>query len=860
MERDWREPSSVSRPRVERPVEKIGQKVDADENRADDDRAAEHGVHVGILQRIGDVEPDARPGEDGFGQNRSFEQAGIGKRDDGDERHGGIAQRMPPDHPGFGQPFGARGDDIFLRQLVQHEAAGHAANIGEREITEQRGGQDDVAEDVVEHVPLPLPGAVEQIKTGDRRERIFEDDVDAAGKGHPAQLRIEDDERNQRQPEDRHRITDQADDAHHLVGDAAAAHGGENAERHTDAGADQRSERRELDRRRHDAADIDHDGVGGQHRIAEIAGQDAFDIDEKLLVERQIEAHFLAHTLDDMGGRAVAEDGEHGIDRHDPADEEGDGQKTEISGDGGEQEASRRLGESAGTALSGPRRHLCCFDGAQAINPAGSFLGDRPDEIGIEARTQLEVLQVLAIAGHLGLLEDDDEGAVGEELLLDILVHGSALLTVALKQRGLGFLVEFRRFPGVAPGERLHRAGIGIVGVAGEGVGIGIRVEIVRAPVADIDVVGAGAIFGQRLLAVARDDFQLYASLRQRLLHGFSDTGHRLRVAHVHGHGKAVRHAGLGKQLLGLGDIELVGVFIKRAELALRQEGLMDLADTLDQRCADRIVVDQIFEGLLDFRLLQVLVLAVQADVINRALRRAGRREIGVLGKGVDVARLEIAGNVDIAGFERQPLGRAFLHVAVDDAIELRLVAVIIVVALQHDDFVGSPFAQLEGAGTGIAGFQPLIAEIIVVFVLGIRRYRLHMLLHELFVDHGGDRRRQTVEHEARRIGLVDREDECVGIGRLGLFGDIVAGQTELGKDEGRALVELDGALERPCNVFSGNRISRCEFEARFQLERIGEAVIRNAPALGKIALHLRCVGEIETNEQTVAVAGDLCG
>ena len=93
----------------------------------------------------------------------------------------------------------------------------------------------------------------------------------------------------------------------------------------------------------------------------------------------------------------------------------------------------------------------------------------------------------------------------------------------------------------------------------------------------------AGAILGQRLLAVAGDDLHLDAGLRQRLLDGFGDAGHRLSVAHVHGDGETIRQAGLCQQFLGLGDIELVGILVEFAEHALRQEGLVDLADALDQ-------------------------------------------------------------------------------------------------------------------------------------------------------------------------------------------------------------------------------------------------------------------------------------
>ena len=119
------------------------------------------------------------------------------------------------------------------------------------------------------------------------------------------------------------------------------------------------------------------------------------------------------------------------------------------------------------------------------------------------------------------------------------------------------------------------------------------------------------------------------------------------------------------------------------------------------------------------------------------------------------------------------------------------------------------------------------------------------MFQDQLLVDHGSDGRRQAVEHEARCIGLVDGEDEGRVVGRLGLFGDVVAGQAELGQDEGRALVELDGALERPGDIFGGDRVAGGEFQARLQLERVGQAVVGDRPAFGQIALDLGGVADM---------------
>src|SRR5882672_1065630 len=61
-------PPLSSRPRIEHAIEHVGSKVEADEDDADDHGAAEHRVHVGIEQRVGEVGADAGPGEDGLGE------------------------------------------------------------------------------------------------------------------------------------------------------------------------------------------------------------------------------------------------------------------------------------------------------------------------------------------------------------------------------------------------------------------------------------------------------------------------------------------------------------------------------------------------------------------------------------------------------------------------------------------------------------------------------------------------------------------------------------------------------------------------------------------------------------------------
>jgi len=53
------------------------------------------------------------------------------------------------------------------------------------------------------------------------------------------------------------------------------------------------------------------------------------DIEEELLIERQIKAELGPCALIDLGGGAVADRRQHGIDRHDAADQEGDEKQAE---------------------------------------------------------------------------------------------------------------------------------------------------------------------------------------------------------------------------------------------------------------------------------------------------------------------------------------------------------------------------------------------------------------------------------------------------------------------------------------------------------------------------------------------------
>src|SRR5690606_6166651 len=193
--------SSCARPWTEKPIEKIGHEVERDKDRYDDDGTTENGIHISVVSRIGDGETKNVRGEDGFGQNRTFQKSGVGKRNHCYERDSGIAQCVAPDDAGFRNALGASGNDIFLFQLIEHEGTRHAADIGQGEVAEQSRRQDKVGDNILEGRPVALEDRVDQIEAGNRRERIFECDVDTSGTGGPAEPGIEGQEREHAEPE-----------------------------------------------------------------------------------------------------------------------------------------------------------------------------------------------------------------------------------------------------------------------------------------------------------------------------------------------------------------------------------------------------------------------------------------------------------------------------------------------------------------------------------------------------------------------------------------------------------------------------------------------------------------------------------
>ena len=242
---------------------------------------------------------------------------------------------MAPDYLEFGDTFHPGGGDVFLAQLLQHETAGHAADIGDGVVAEDGRRQDDVRQRIAENLEIPCDQAVDQDHAGYVRHHILEEDIEPSRPADPAKHAVEHQQADQAEPEDRHGIPEEAQHADDLIRPAALVDCGDDTHGDTENDAEHGGDGRQLQGCWKHPDDILRDRSCGQQGGAEIAPENIADVVEKLDIERLIQTHRLAGGLIDFFARLVADNGERRIDRHDAADDEGDKQQPdEGDGDG----------------------------------------------------------------------------------------------------------------------------------------------------------------------------------------------------------------------------------------------------------------------------------------------------------------------------------------------------------------------------------------------------------------------------------------------------------------------------------------------------------------------------------------------
>ena len=336
----------------------------------------------------------------------------------------------------------------------------------------------------------------------------------------------------------------------------------------------------------------------------------------------------------------------------------------------------------------------------------------------------------------------------------------------------------------------------------------------------------ARPVLGDDLLRVGRDQLDLDPRLAHRRLDRLRDVHERRRVGVVELDREAVRHAGIGEELLGLRDVEPEGRVGQGGEESARPERLVDFELAAKECVRHPLIIDQPADRLADLGLLEVLVLLVEPQVVEVRFRVGADDDVRAVPERGQLVRRDVPGHVDVALLELEPLRRRLGDVPHHHAPDLRWAVPVSRERVHHDRVVRLPLAEAERPGAGRVGLEPGVAEVPILLVV----------LDLLHVHDGADARREAVQHEGRCEVLGDGRLERRVVHRPNQIADVVLGPAKLAQDERRRLVELDHPLERVGRVPGSDRVPGVEPEPSLNLESEGPAVVGHVPTLGDAA------------------------
>ena len=241
-----------------------------------------------------------------------------------------LPNAVPPDHRGRRQALRPRGDDVLAAQALQHERPGHAGDVGHVEGAQHQRRQRQMRRGVAQASQSPASDAVDQQHAGHLRHHVLEQHVLPPRPRRPAEGRVEHQQADQRQHEHRDRMPGQAHDPDRLVDPAALPH--------------RRPARRAArpPASASTSATVASSSVAGKNRAISVATRLLVITDRprspcsklagvahELLRQRPVQPHLPPGPLDHVLRRAVADHGQHRVDRHHAADQEGDQHQAE---------------------------------------------------------------------------------------------------------------------------------------------------------------------------------------------------------------------------------------------------------------------------------------------------------------------------------------------------------------------------------------------------------------------------------------------------------------------------------------------------------------------------------------------------
>ncbi len=208
-----------------------------------------------------------------------------------------------------------------------------------------------------------------------------------------------------------------------------------------------------------------------------------------------------------------------------------------------------------------------------------------------------------------------------------------------------------------------------------------------------------------------------------------------------------------------------------------------------------------------------------------------------------------VPGDVQVALLHLQAPAAGLGDVLVDHPLHLGRVAEVARVGVQDDPLALLPLAQDERPGAGRVPRQPGHPVIPVRELVRLG----DVLLHDLGVHHAADDGGHAGQEQAARVLLGERDLHGVGVQRL----DRLRREAELGEDEGRLVLQEDGALEGVDHVLGRHRIAGVKLHPFAQVEGPHQAVRGDLPGLGQRGFRLVELAGGEVQQPVVHLGHD---
>ncbi len=285
-------------PRDEQQHEQVGEQVESDDRDGDQERDRLHRAHVADRDRVDELFPEPRVGEEIFDDDHAAEEVLQVLREDLHRRSERVPQCMTPHDPPLGEAVEPRHLGVLRAQRLDHARARHPHGCGERRAEQRQHGQDEQARMGERALP--------RVEQRDRRQRREprEQHEDEQRPDHELG------ERDDRERDDRDR---------HVCRTAGMARR-DDAEQERERDHQERRDACEPQRRRQarmNLAPDRHAGAGceARRRVAEVALHEPGQPVGVAHGNRAVETHVLAQLRNLGGRRGLAQHGGGGVAR-----------------------------------------------------------------------------------------------------------------------------------------------------------------------------------------------------------------------------------------------------------------------------------------------------------------------------------------------------------------------------------------------------------------------------------------------------------------------------------------------------------------------------------------------------------------